>query len=266
MNGAIDFVIEDGVLKKYRGSGGNVIIPDSVTSIGYSAFQGCPKIQWIRSPLMLSHSQATGCSCALLLSGKNSAWFAYTSKETQDNLSDFAKSGSWSRYDLELINNGPIYKYRLPVRIIGALGRLIDPVELTDENRALLTELVAKNAKKLVSLAEETGKGKIIEALFSLNILDSKTAKAIKKAAGGIFCAGDCRAGPVGDGRSRLRDGQSDNAPKSAASGIRFKAQSNQGRRGLQKDETAWQRPARGETCGRRGSPGGTVPLPVSAR
>ena len=28
---AEDFVIEDGVLKKYKGSGGDVVIPDSVT-------------------------------------------------------------------------------------------------------------------------------------------------------------------------------------------------------------------------------------------
>ena len=28
-----DFVIEDDVLKKYKGKGGDIIIPDSVTSI-----------------------------------------------------------------------------------------------------------------------------------------------------------------------------------------------------------------------------------------
>lgn len=36
-----DFVIEKGVLKKYQGSGGAVVIPDSVTSIGENAFAWC---------------------------------------------------------------------------------------------------------------------------------------------------------------------------------------------------------------------------------
>ena len=39
-----DFVIENGVLKKYQGSGGAVVIPDSVTSIGGRAFRECQSI------------------------------------------------------------------------------------------------------------------------------------------------------------------------------------------------------------------------------
>ena len=36
-----DFIIEDGVLEKYLGAGGDVIIPDNVTKIGSSAFKDC---------------------------------------------------------------------------------------------------------------------------------------------------------------------------------------------------------------------------------
>lgn len=36
-----DFVIEDGVLKSYKGDGGDVVIPDGVTSIGDYAFVRC---------------------------------------------------------------------------------------------------------------------------------------------------------------------------------------------------------------------------------
>ena len=36
-----DFVIEDGVLLKYTGPGGDVVPPNSVTSIGEKRFFGC---------------------------------------------------------------------------------------------------------------------------------------------------------------------------------------------------------------------------------
>ena len=39
-----DFVIENGVLTKYTGSGGDVIIPEGVTKIGNSAFSGCANL------------------------------------------------------------------------------------------------------------------------------------------------------------------------------------------------------------------------------
>ena len=35
------FIIKDGILAGYNGVGGDVIIPDGVTSIGDSAFSGC---------------------------------------------------------------------------------------------------------------------------------------------------------------------------------------------------------------------------------
>ncbi len=39
-----DFVIENGVLEKYKGPGGDVAIPASVTEIESSAFYGCKKL------------------------------------------------------------------------------------------------------------------------------------------------------------------------------------------------------------------------------
>ena len=44
MSNASDFVIENGVLKKYQGPEGDVIIPDGVTSIGKNAFAICPRM------------------------------------------------------------------------------------------------------------------------------------------------------------------------------------------------------------------------------
>ena len=45
-----DFEIEDGVLKEYRGKGGDVVIPNGVTSIGDSAFEGCSSLTSITIP------------------------------------------------------------------------------------------------------------------------------------------------------------------------------------------------------------------------
>lgn len=43
----MDFVIENGVLKKYTGTSADVIIPDGVTEIGDRAFCGCSSLSSI---------------------------------------------------------------------------------------------------------------------------------------------------------------------------------------------------------------------------
>ncbi len=45
-----DFVLENGTLTKYKGEGGDVIIPTGVTSIGYYAFEGCSALESITIP------------------------------------------------------------------------------------------------------------------------------------------------------------------------------------------------------------------------
>lgn len=44
-----DFQIENGELVEYTGKGGDVVIPDSVTSIGDRAFYDCHRLTSIRA-------------------------------------------------------------------------------------------------------------------------------------------------------------------------------------------------------------------------
>lgn len=45
-----DFIIEDGVLVEYTGAGGDIVIPDSVTSIGMAAFMDCTNLTSVIIP------------------------------------------------------------------------------------------------------------------------------------------------------------------------------------------------------------------------
>ena len=45
-----EFEIENGVLKRYTGPGGDVVIPDGVTSIGDQAFYLCGKMTSVTMP------------------------------------------------------------------------------------------------------------------------------------------------------------------------------------------------------------------------
>ena len=50
MSNINDFVIENGELQKYKGQGGDVVIPEGVTSIGNDAFWGCSSLTSVVIP------------------------------------------------------------------------------------------------------------------------------------------------------------------------------------------------------------------------
>lgn len=192
------FIMVNGSLIGYTGSERHVVIPDGVTLIGNGVFQGhaelnsaivpdsvtyitdnafsdCPNLQLISLPeTMREHisiMDMPNLNTALLVRGEEKPAF-YVS-----NLLNY----EWGSFDSHLINNGPYRKNKLPVRLLGALGRLLEPVVLSEEYYRLYQELLTKNAKKLVTLAEATHCPEILRGLLSVNILDEKAVKAIRK-------------------------------------------------------------------------------------
>lgn len=166
----------------------SITLPEGVTTIGKWVFSGC-NLQAVILPQRfyseLKHILQDENLGVALKNGENWNFYAYAGKErhyiTTSNMEDYVYTGKWSEYDLELINNGPVYKYRAPARLLGMLGRLAEPVELTEENRALHMEYLTKNAKKLVALAESINCPAIVRLMFELGIVNDKNKKALVK-------------------------------------------------------------------------------------
>ena len=198
----------------------SVTIPEGVTSIGESAFSGCKRLtsiivqsgkekpskikeigrnifSWcvelrkVSIPVKIAKlagkrifDNCTELSGILIAfeedSGKRKP-IAYSEKTNSCSLDDCDRPGFWNWYDLEILNNGPKFKYKLPMRLLGMIGRLMDPVELSEENRALMTEFLTKNAKKLLALAEELDEPDLVSAMFEHGIINSGNQKALLK-------------------------------------------------------------------------------------
>lgn len=182
-----DFVIENGVLTKYTGPDGGIILPNEITSVQAMSLPSGNRITAIS---MNSAAFNRGYGYWKVMIGNmgvavqdNGKWrfYAYVSKMDGNNFSKFVLPGKWQEYDLDLINNGPGFRYFIPTRLLGSLGRLVDPVELTGECRQLHTEYLIKNAKKLIPIAEELCCPAIVEAMKEHGIINDKNRKAIAK-------------------------------------------------------------------------------------
>ena len=60
-----DYVIENGVLTKYQGGGGDIVIPKEITKVGDYAFSNCVELTSVILPesvLSIGNSAFSGCS------------------------------------------------------------------------------------------------------------------------------------------------------------------------------------------------------------
>ena len=204
------FVIVRNVMFDYHGPAEHVVIPNGVTRIAWSALPttarsiviprsvdsmanrrtfrtGFPNLQYLAFPSTLTAEllsyTLSQTEAVLIVEGPdhNLSFLAYSAKGNSDNYADFVKRGNWTAYDRELINNGPIYKYTMPVRLVGMIGRLREPIDLSENVRQLFMEYLMKNAKKLVPMAEEFDCPEIIKAAYKNGVIDSKNEKVIRK-------------------------------------------------------------------------------------
>ena len=145
-----------------------VTFPESLIYVDGDAFAFCNKLSLITTATM---DHISDCEDALYFIGfPNSKivvkvesdelprFFAFSAKTKGDNLSDFVRKGKWGEYDSELIYNGPKYRYTNEQRILGAISRLMNPVELTEENKQLYINFLKKRTKnKILDVAKFVG-------------------------------------------------------------------------------------------------------------
>ena len=184
-------------------------LPDSVTEIGGYAFRGCSQLKKIRIPSGVKSigenilydcwrletviaptpyvcKGLTGTCTAIVIPGEKRQYYCYVAKAHAKNLSindagQVSPTGDWSEYDLGIINAGPKFKYKMPGRLLGALGRLMNPSKMTGQNRSLLIDLLNQEVGKMVDLAEDLNMPEILEDFLSLSILGEKELASLKK-------------------------------------------------------------------------------------
>ena len=163
----------------------SVVILGKETSLGDLAFYNCPKLAYYSMSRQVFDSGnwtlAKGNTGIAVEEDNGWSFYAYVSKSGANNFTDYVRCEKWNAYDLELINNGPMFRHNNTTRMVGCLGRIVNPVDLTDECRGYHMEFLIKNAKKLIPIAEELRCPAIVEAMKTHGIINDKNKKAIAK-------------------------------------------------------------------------------------
>lgn len=186
-----DFHIVDGVLVKYVGNGGDVVIPDSVTAIGDRAFYDCHRLTSISipdsvtsigkeafsncsSPMSISIPDSvtsigeeafSGCSSLTSISVPDSVTSIEAPAFTEcENLQDFTCPSSFAKQlqtilpktkTTIILHIPDISGMSTKFLLSAVIGFAEDNRDCTDENGKAYVKYIKANAAKLVGLAIE---------------------------------------------------------------------------------------------------------------
>ena len=259
MNGDSDFIIQNGVLKKYTGPGGKVVIPEGVTSIGDKAiwdqsditelyinegcktielnFRGCSGLRFLKIPSSVTYLSPLNYfvldHATLELPAALYREIPFESDRERDeydryNTVSYERAQTfldcrlmgpegllglfYSRLDTKEFFYRPenslacdtpdaagcrAYDEQLPrekpqIQLLGAMGRLYAPLELTPEHRAEFETLIRDNAAKCITLALKLDDAERLSVLAGLGLIHGKNyAKTLKNAGekGAARCA-----------------------------------------------------------------------------
>lgn len=186
-----DFRIKNGVLVKYVGNGGDVVIPDSVTAIGVKAFKGCSSLMSITisdsvtsigdeafldcsrltsitipdSVTSIGEEAFSGCSRLTSISVPDSVTSIEAPAFTEcENLQDFTCPSSFAKQlqtilpqtkTLIILQIPDISDISAKFRPAAAVGFAEDNRDCTDENGKKYIKYIKANAAKLAGMAIE---------------------------------------------------------------------------------------------------------------
>ena len=173
----------------------NVSIPESVSSISGIPFSRCKQLKKVYLPakVVLSGFKATQLTFDQSIffffteKGVPVRGLAYCEKKDDDNFKAFYGSkgqfldteSSWGKYDEGILNNGPKFKCKEDLRLRAAIWRLMRPNFLSAKAKNEYIKLLAKNVKKMVSIAEEDEMPEYIETMLTEGIVNDSNRKTV---------------------------------------------------------------------------------------
>ena len=253
-----DFVIENGVLKKYNGPGGEVVIPEGVVSIAPEAiwnqdsitelfipqgchsvemnFKGCSGLRLVRVPTSVTYFcplnyfylNQTRLELPVDLyrtipvdseaerdSYDRYSTLPYERSQTALDIKLTEPDGAFGLFYSRLVISQYYYREKLSLacnspdasgyraydeqlseekpkfQLLGAMGRLYAPWEVTQEHREAFETLVRDNAAKCITLVLNSDDAERLSVLVRLELIHSKNyAKTLKTAGekGAVRC------------------------------------------------------------------------------